>query len=633
MGILTCLDSRPRLAFPGTPPELVSPSSSTYSSRPSEAALPSPPPMSSYEQPTAELLRGKSPEDSRQSPREQQQRQQQQQQQLPQPPQQQQQPQQQERQVLPPLSSILTLTQDGRPLHSPVSEGRRAYSATASPLDRPHTSSASSSSYFPSSAATAAAAAAAAAPLPRLRAGPFEPRLDERPSLFQPLSRDPFPRPPLSPQSRDGEPTHQQQQQQQQQYRPSSAADRGSDYGPPPPLPALHQRGEYSPHSGRAQLERYPAPLTGVKREADQMSGHHHHHHHYQQQQHTQQLQRAPSIHHHHHHAAPPPPPPTPPAGAMVVVVASSSSSSSSSSEGGMPSKDGLGPKIWTGTHFLPRFVRAAEVPGEGTCYFYDDGSHCKAVIDGEQVNAHWGVTKAGKPRKRLAIACITCREKKIKCDPDYPRCVQCEKFGRVCKFKNAPRGGNNTSPSTPPAEMDESRRLGGSMVRPPPVMDGPRPGSNSSASVSPRTVLRPASPDMMNPAPAKRPRLGGFGDHGYSHHSHQQQQPQAPPSYSHYTHAPQQHPPSPYSHHPYPPPPQQQQQQHQAERRRSPVMLPLPLPVPQLQRDPRDGGGAKPDWHHRQHQQRHDLPRIHDDPRRGWQTDSYESRRLDARA
>lgn len=100
--------------------------------------------------------------------------------------------------------------------------------------------------------------------------------------------------------------------------------------------------------------------------------------------------------------------------------------------------KDGLGPKIWTGTQFLPRFVRQAEVAGEGMCYFYDDGTHCKTVIDGEIVNAHWGVTKAGKPRKRLAIACITCREKKIKCDPDYPRCVQCEKFGRICKFKNA---------------------------------------------------------------------------------------------------------------------------------------------------------------------------------------------------
>ncbi|KID60974.1 serine/threonine-protein kinase Sgk2, partial [Metarhizium brunneum ARSEF 3297] len=81
----------------------------------------------------------------------------------------------------------------------------------------------------------------------------------------------------------------------------------------------------------------------------------------------------------------------------------------------GAPTKDGLGPRIWTGTHFLPRFVRAADVPGEGMCYFYDDGSHCKTVIDGEVVNSHWGVTKAGKPRKRLAIACIPCREKKIK--------------------------------------------------------------------------------------------------------------------------------------------------------------------------------------------------------------------------
>lgn len=114
----------------------------------------------------------------------------------------------------------------------------------------------------------------------------------------------------------------------------------------------------------------------------------------------------------------------------------------------------GMGPKIWTGTHFLPRFMRAAEVQGEGMCYFYDDGTHCKSVIDGEPVNAHWGVTKAGKPRKRLATACVTCREKKIKCDPDYPRCVQCDKFGRVCKFKNAPRGAQSTSPSTTNAEI-----------------------------------------------------------------------------------------------------------------------------------------------------------------------------------
>ncbi|KAI9818257.1 MAG: hypothetical protein M1832_004473 [Thelocarpon impressellum] len=110
------------------------------------------------------------------------------------------------------------------------------------------------------------------------------------------------------------------------------------------------------------------------------------------------------------------------------------------------PVGDVIGPSIWTGTHFLPRFIGEREVRGEGPCYFYDDGTHCKTFIDGEAVNAHWGVTKAGKPRKRLAVACLTCREKKIKCDPDFPKCVQCEKFGRVCKFKNAPRG-HRTSP------------------------------------------------------------------------------------------------------------------------------------------------------------------------------------------
>ena len=93
---------------------------------------------------------------------------------------------------------------------------------------------------------------------------------------------------------------------------------------------------------------------------------------------------------------------------------------------------------IWDGNRFLPRLVRTETVPGKGLCYFYDDGSHCKARIDGEDVNPNWGVTKAGKPRKRLAVACITCREKKIKCDPDYPKCKQCVKFDRVCMFKNA---------------------------------------------------------------------------------------------------------------------------------------------------------------------------------------------------
>ena len=70
----------------------------------------------------------------------------------------------------------------------------------------------------------------------------------------------------------------------------------------------------------------------------------------------------------------------------------------------------------------LPRLVGERVVPGEGPSWVYEDGTTCRKVIDGERVNAQWGVTKAGKPRKRLAIACSTCREKKIKCDPAEPK-------------------------------------------------------------------------------------------------------------------------------------------------------------------------------------------------------------------
>lgn len=164
-----------------------------------------------------------------------------------------------------------------------------------------------------------------------------------------------------------------------------------------------------------------------------------------------------------------------PPAAMPPAPMAMASVPASAYPEGATIPKEGMGPKIWTGVDFLPQFIRAADVPGEGLCFFYDDGSHCKATIDGENVNPYWGVTKAGKPRKRLAIACMTCREKKIKCDPEFPRCVQCEKFGRVCRFKNAPRGGNNVSPGTTPSEP--------SIVTP--KMESP-----------PRGMRRPSSPD-----------------------------------------------------------------------------------------------------------------------------------------
>ncbi|EUC36977.1 hypothetical protein COCCADRAFT_86876 [Bipolaris zeicola 26-R-13] len=95
------------------------------------------------------------------------------------------------------------------------------------------------------------------------------------------------------------------------------------------------------------------------------------------------------------------------------------------------------------------RCVGQRDIPGEGLCYVYEDGTYCRAIIDGEAVNPSWGITKAGKPRKRLAQACLTCREKKIKCEPGYPKCHQCAKSQRVC------RGGinqNNVSGETSPS-------------------------------------------------------------------------------------------------------------------------------------------------------------------------------------
>lgn len=79
------------------------------------------------------------------------------------------------------------------------------------------------------------------------------------------------------------------------------------------------------------------------------------------------------------------------------------------------------------------RYVGIQDFP-DGQFHVYDDGHKIPTQIEGEQVNPQWGLTKANKPRKRLALACMDCREKKIKCEPGATSCVQCEKAKRVCR-------------------------------------------------------------------------------------------------------------------------------------------------------------------------------------------------------
>lgn len=80
------------------------------------------------------------------------------------------------------------------------------------------------------------------------------------------------------------------------------------------------------------------------------------------------------------------------------------------------------------------RYVGIRDFPGEGLCHVYEDGHRIPTQVDGEQVNPQWGLTKANKPRKRLAVACLDCREKKIKCEPGIASCLQCEKAKRPCR-------------------------------------------------------------------------------------------------------------------------------------------------------------------------------------------------------
>jgi hypothetical protein len=50
-----------------------------------------------------------------------------------------------------------------------------------------------------------------------------------------------------------------------------------------------------------------------------------------------------------------------------------------------------------------------------------------------------WGYTKAGKLRKRLEQACVSCRKKKTKCEPisSSSKCSLCDKSGSECYFDN----------------------------------------------------------------------------------------------------------------------------------------------------------------------------------------------------
>src|ERR1700749_211385 len=64
-----------------------------------------------------------------------------------------------------------------------------------------------------------------------------------------------------------------------------------------------------------------------------------------------------------------------------------------------------------------------------------------------------------GPKRRRLALSCVACRRRKVKCDRTYPTCVRCQKAGATCDYVSYTKQDINLP--TPSDESPHVRREG----------------------------------------------------------------------------------------------------------------------------------------------------------------------------
>lgn len=115
--------------------------------------------------------------------------------------------------------------------------------------------------------------------------------------------------------------------------------------------------------------------------------------------------------------------------------------------------------------------------------------------------------TKAGKERKRLPLACIACRRKKIRCSGEKPACKHCLRSRIPCVYKVTTR---KAAPRTDYMAMLDKRlkRMEERIIRIIPKEE------NDSATVV-RAQVKPAIPGTTQAKPAnpkKRPAEEAFG-------------------------------------------------------------------------------------------------------------------------
>lgn len=103
--------------------------------------------------------------------------------------------------------------------------------------------------------------------------------------------------------------------------------------------------------------------------------------------------------------------------------------------------------------------------------------------------------TKAGKERKRLPLACIACRRKKIRCSGEKPACKHCLRSRIPCVYKVTTR---KAAPRTDYMAMLDKRlkRMEDRVIKLIP---------KESQSIVPRAVVRPALPTLPSKAMSRK--------------------------------------------------------------------------------------------------------------------------------
>ncbi|KAF2403672.1 hypothetical protein EJ06DRAFT_527274 [Trichodelitschia bisporula] len=153
---------------------------------------------------------------------------------------------------------------------------------------------------------------------------------------------------------------------------------------------------------------------------------------------------------------------------------------------------------------------RAREmVTPESGAYGDENGGERKKDVGGGEVPP-WSElkTKAGKERKRLPLACIACRRKKIRCSGEKPACKHCLRSRIPCVYKVTTR---KAAPRTDYMAMLDKRlkRMEERVIKLIPK------GNEAVIASVPRAVLKPAPAGSAKSPGRKRAADEAFGHEG----------------------------------------------------------------------------------------------------------------------